>query len=223
MDGINCGGGVILRALIEGGLLRFPIGDIRNLRAHGINCGYPIMMLVMACMETMGELLSYTPQQKWGAKDKEAISAFAHQLLVRVNPLYGTAFRRVGINSDPTPLIVLLYYNLRCKLMHNANAIEGFPVEARPELQHLHLAMKANGSILIHAFRLFDDFMTGLELLYARAACDSVYSANLVQAILEYRTRLEGESSALLETLLGEVCSPEGVSFAAYPLRSDGA
>lgn len=207
-----------IQEILEGSILEVPIRDIRNLRENGINCGYAVTMLVMGCIEVVAEISSAT-----GATGHTAVNEFFNGYMARINPRYRDEFAKEYVRpgtrppkkGDPLPttpstLGNLLYSFLRCKLAHDANAIEGFPVEAREapahvEMRQLHLTRTPSGGILIHAYQLFDDFMKALSLLTKEAGAIGEPSERLRKRCLRYKQRLQLESGSLLSVLASGV------------------
>ncbi len=207
-----------IQEIIEGSILLIPIRDIRHLRENDINCGYAVTMLVMGCIEVVAEISSAT-----GATGHTAVNEFFIGYMGRINPRYRDEFTqeyvrpgtRPARKGDPLPTTPsttgnLLYSFLRCKLAHDANAIEGFPVEAREapaheEMKQLHLTRTSNGGILIHAYQLFDDFMKALALLLEEAGNTGEPSERLRKHCQRYQERLRLESEGLLAVLASGV------------------
>ncbi|NLH78633.1 MAG: hypothetical protein GX465_16515 [Acidobacteria bacterium] len=215
---LSSSGQPTIQEILEESILQIPIRDIRHLREKGINCGYAVTMLVMGCIEVVAEISSAT-----GTTGHTAVNEFFNGYMGRINPRYRDEFTKEYVRpgtrpakkGDPLPttpstLGNLLYSFLRCKLAHDANAIEGFPVEAREapaheEMKHLHLTRKQSGGVLIHAYQLFDDFMEALALLLKETGDTGEPSERLRKHCLRYQQRLRMESEGLLNILASGV------------------
>ena len=184
-----------LRQKLSGHVLKFPIGDINNIRKYNINAGYLVVLSTMIMIETVACIL-----YKKGAKaSKEEVKKYFMEYLYIVDSNYNPCLNS-NTHTNTYTFGSLLYEYLRCKLGHDSNAIEGFPVEAQDKYYAYHL-YPYNGSILIHAYHLYDDFIASLEYVYEKAASDSQFLRIAESGIVGYLKRLSRESVCLKKKL----------------------
>ncbi len=153
---------------IVNGTLRFPLGNIRTLKKlpnpEQRNIGYPVSMLVMSSIEMVGSLI-YRKNCP-----TERVSYFFRDYMSCVDARYGVQFNEqyTDENGELRDSLFgsLLYVYLRCPLAHIANAVDPFPIDAQDETYTKHLNRQCDGSILIHGYQLYIDFMKALQQLY---------------------------------------------------------
>jgi hypothetical protein len=176
-------------------LLVFSLGDIKSMQKMHLNSGYPVTLLTMAMIETCSSIL-----YKVGGKVQgKEVGHYFRDFFLQVSRSYSLQ-RHNNMCDSAQRLGELLYGFLRCKIAHDATAIRAFPVDAEPESYNDHLTMHHDGSIKIHAYHLFDDFLKTLPLVDQKAAENNNYRQIVESGILGYQARLERQSQeALLE------------------------
>lgn len=185
--------------------LLYPFQNIRSMKEAGkitgnerfSNLGYPIGLLVCACIELVGSLIY---------ENNCSTDQFAYYMRIymgEVNELYKVQFSKQYVTRDgkvrDSNLSNILYGYFRSKLAHSANAIVPLPIDAKEENARKHLMMQGNGSILVHAYELFEDFNKSLEILNKRLIEDDELLSRITRNITAFDAEKDRTSKVLKE------------------------
>lgn len=194
-------------------LLRFQIGDIDNMQKAGLNAGYPVVMLVMSSIEALSTVVL-------GKNGATAVESFFNNYMYQVNPLYGLEFDTTYKTKKSVrnfSLGKILYEFNRNWLTHSSGPLEGLPIDAREELKDHHLAMQKNGSILIHGYQLYYDFLKALDYFKEELDTNAEFLALVVDRILQFIHRVEENNRYLYSLISSQVRYKDSAIWINYP------
>ena len=191
--------------------LKYPRENICRVRKHedeaDRNMGYPIVMLVLGCIDFLGFVLY--------GHDKARVSKYIKNEMGEIDPIYRLKFKQhyTGKNGKARDsfLASLLYSYFRNGLMHTSNSIFPFSIDATDATYDHHLAMGDDHVILINAFKLFDDFLNSYELLKEKMLVSNDYAREIgekynqaidwfnsfsseVHSVLQTQSRIKGRT-----------------------------
>lgn len=178
-------------------IVKYPLENIRSMKLAGretgeerfSNLGYPIGLLVSACIEVVGSLV----YEKNCSTDQYAY--YMRNYMGQVDELYSIKFEKKysdnGKNTRDSYLSDIMYGYFRSKLAHSANAIAPLPVDAKEQTTSKHMMMQSNGSILIHGYALYVDFLKSLQVLHRELENDGSLLSRVADniSILDEDTR----------------------------------
>jgi len=177
-------------------ILHFPANDVLEMRRHNLNCGYPIVLTVMAMIEAVASVI----YAKGGNTEPKDVARYFADYFSRVSPRYSPlllddqteAARKLGF---------LLYNHLRCRLAHKANSTRAFPVDAQLHTYHRHLMREPDGGILLHAYHLYDDFLTSLIMINQDALASPDFMIKIREGIDNHMKNTERENRNVVNRL----------------------
>ena len=179
------------------------------------NLGYPIGMLVSACIELVGSLL-YPKNCR-----SDQFANYMRKYMGAVNRLYKVKFSKQYTSDEgvlrESHISDLLYGCFRSNLAHNANAIYPFPVDAKESTASKHLLMHENGAILIHGYELYRDFMKSLKILYSDLETCAEFNKKVASNIHLFYLKMEKTSSELEQVIHSPAKYSKGSKLKEYP------
>ena len=189
--------------------------DIRKMRAHGLNVGYPVLALVFSQIDYLADLMYFEESDENSSDGQEntrrqnsntvLAGKFMSREMGRVNPIYDVKFKEEykferGKAED---FAQLLYLGLRSKLVHAGGCYPPFEVTAEEGAEHLHMKLNpATGLFMVHAYRMNDELQGSIQMLYARVLHDWELFEKLTNRISREKTRILKHAERATEIVL---------------------